>query len=91
MIEIGFGIDLGTIILLVALIAFLLDAFLVLAGKYIDKWEIYSEMSLFTGFTTLLISFFYFVYSILITDFNFFYVSEYVSTNMDFSIRIFLI
>ena len=88
MINLGFGIDLGTIILLVALVAFLLDAFLVSAGKYIDKWEIYSEMSLSTGIVTLLISFFYFVYSILIADYNFFYVSEYVSNNMDFFLRL---
>ncbi|MHA2031115.1 MAG: cytochrome c biogenesis protein CcsA [Candidatus Kariarchaeaceae archaeon] len=88
MIDIGFGTDLGTIILLIAFVAFLLDAFLVLAGKHIEKWEIYSEMSLSTGFVTLLISFFYFVYSILVADYNFFYVSEYVSNNMDFLLRL---
>ncbi|MBW1855281.1 MAG: cytochrome c biogenesis protein CcsA, partial [Deltaproteobacteria bacterium] len=85
---IGFGIDLGTIILLIAFIAFLLDAFLLLAGKYIEKWEIYSEMSLSTGFATLLISFFYFTYSILSADYNFFYVSEYVNNSMDFFLRL---
>jgi cytochrome c biogenesis factor len=85
---IGFGLDLGTIILLIAFVAFVLDAFLVLGGKYIEKWEIYSEMSLATGFITLLIAFFYFVFSILVADYNFFFVSEYVSNDMDFFLRL---
>lgn len=80
--------DLGVLILLVALIGILLDAILVSAGKYIEKWEIYSEISLSTGFTALLLAFFYFVYSILTLDYNFFYVSEYVSNNMDFFLRL---
>jgi cytochrome c biogenesis factor len=88
MINIGFGTDLGTVILLIAFLGFLLDAILVLAGKYIDKWEIYSEMSLSTGTTALFISFFYFIYSILTTDYNFFYVSEYVNNSMDFFLRL---
>ena len=88
MIYIGFGIDLGTLILLIAFLALLFDAFFVLAGKYIEKWELYSEIGLTAGITALLISFFYFAYSILTTDFNFFYVSEYVSINMDFFLRL---
>ncbi len=88
MIYIGFGTDLGTLILFVALIAFLLDAFLLLAGKYIEKWEIYSEMSLSTGMIAIIISFLYFGYSILTLDYNFFHVSEYASNNMDFLLRL---
>ncbi len=72
MIDIGFGIDLGTLILLIALIAFLLDAFLVIAGKYIEKWEIYSEMSLSVGMIAIIISFLHFSYSILNLDYSFF-------------------
>ncbi|MHA2307381.1 MAG: cytochrome c biogenesis protein CcsA, partial [Candidatus Hodarchaeales archaeon] len=88
MIYIGNGIDFGAIILLIAFVAFVLDAFLVLLGKYIEKWELYSEMALSTGMITLLVSFFYFAYSILIADYNFFYVSEYVSNNMDFFLKL---
>ena len=88
MIYIGFGTDLGTLILLIAFVAILLDAILVLVGKYIEKWEIYSEMSLSTGITALFISFFQYVYSILTPDYNFFHVSEYVSNNMDFFLRL---
>ncbi|MHA2157080.1 MAG: hypothetical protein ACXABU_17190, partial [Candidatus Hodarchaeales archaeon] len=86
MIYIGFGtfgMDLGAIILLISLIAFVLDAILVLLGKYVEKWEIYSEMSLSTGMVALLIAFLYFSYSIIINDYSFFYVSEYVNNDMD--------
>ncbi|MHA2328037.1 MAG: cytochrome c biogenesis protein CcsA, partial [Candidatus Hodarchaeales archaeon] len=88
MIYIGFGTDLGTLILLIALIAFLLDAFLVIAGKFIEKWELYSEISLSIGMISIFISFLYFSYSILTLDYNFFYVSEYASNNMDFFLRL---
>ena len=88
MIYIGNGIDLGALILLIAFVAFLVDAFLIIAGKYIEKWELYSEMSLSTGMIALLVSFFYFAYSILVADYNFFYVSEYVSNNMDFFLKL---
>ncbi len=88
MIYIGNGTDLGAIILLIAFAAFIIDAFMVIAGKYIEKWEIYSEMSLSTGMIALLVSFFYFAYSILVADYNFFYVSEYVSNNMDFFLKL---
>ncbi|MHA1994100.1 MAG: cytochrome c biogenesis protein CcsA [Candidatus Hodarchaeales archaeon] len=86
MIYIGFGtfgMDLGALILLISLIAFVLDAILVLLGKYVEKWEIYSEMSLSTGMVALLIAFLYFSYSIIINDYSFFYVSEYVNNDMD--------
>lgn len=82
------GTDLGTLILLIALVTFLLDAFLVISGKYIEKWELYSEMSLSTGMIAILISFLYFSYSILTADYNFFYVSEYVNNDMDFFMRL---
>ena len=88
MINIFFGTDLGTIILLIAFLGFLFDAILVLAGKHIEKWEIYSEMSLSTGTTALVISFLYFLFSIVTTDYNFFYVSEYVNDSMDFFLRL---
>ncbi|MFX0125836.1 MAG: cytochrome c biogenesis protein CcsA [Candidatus Hodarchaeota archaeon] len=88
MIDIGFGIDIGVVLLVIALIAFLLDAFLLIAGKYIEKWELYSEMSLTSGMIALIIAFLYFSYSILTLDYSFFYVSEYTSNNMDFFLRL---
>ncbi|NHJ01144.1 MAG: hypothetical protein EAX86_03335 [Candidatus Heimdallarchaeota archaeon] len=88
MFYIGFGIDLGAIILIVAFLALLLDAFFVLAGKYLEKWEIYSEISLLIGASALLISFFYFAFLIVTTDFNFYFVSEYVNSRMDFFLRL---
>ncbi|MFX0012968.1 MAG: cytochrome c biogenesis protein CcsA [Candidatus Hermodarchaeota archaeon] len=88
MIDIGFGIDIGVLLLVIALIAFLFDAFLLIAGKYIEKWELYSEMSLSTGMIAIIISFLYFSYSILTLDYTFFYVSEYTSNDMDFFLRL---
>ncbi|MFX0205098.1 MAG: cytochrome c biogenesis protein CcsA, partial [Candidatus Hodarchaeota archaeon] len=83
-----FGIDLGMLLLLIGLIAFLSDIFLVISGKYIEKWEIYSEISLFVGGSAFLISFFYFSYSIITADYNFTYVSRYVNNDMDFFLRL---
>ncbi|MHA1976379.1 MAG: cytochrome c biogenesis protein CcsA, partial [Candidatus Hodarchaeales archaeon] len=86
MIYIGFGtigMDLGDLILLISFLAFVIDAIIVLLGKYIEKWEIYSEMSLSTAMVALLIAFLYFSFSILINDYSFFYVSEYVNNDMD--------
>lgn len=88
MIDIGFGTDLGVLLLVIALIAFLLDAFLLIAGRYIEKWELYSEMSLSTGMIAIIISFLYFSYSILTLDYSFFFVSEYASNDMDFFLRL---
>ncbi len=91
MIYIGFGtfgIDLGAIILVISLVAFILDAVFVLLGKYVEKWEIYSEMSLSTGMVALLIAFLYFAFSVVTNDYTFFYVSEYVNNDMDFFFKL---
>ena len=64
----NFGMDLGLIILLISFLGFLLDAFFVLLGKKIEKWEIYSEMSLSTGTIALIVAFLYFSYSIIMND-----------------------
>ncbi|MHA2297761.1 MAG: cytochrome c biogenesis protein CcsA [Candidatus Hodarchaeales archaeon] len=91
MIDIGFGIielELGTLLLLVSFVALLLDAALLLSGKYIEKWELLSESSLVTGSTTLILSFGYFSYSVLSGDYTLMYVRRHVSNDMDFFMRL---
>ncbi|UCG03816.1 MAG: cytochrome c biogenesis protein CcsA [Candidatus Heimdallarchaeota archaeon] len=83
-----FGMDVGMLLLLISLIALLFDIFLVISGKYIEKWEIYSEISLFIGSSAFLVSFIYFSYSIITADYNFIYVSRYVNNDMDFFLRL---
>ncbi|MFX0085460.1 MAG: cytochrome c biogenesis protein CcsA [Candidatus Hodarchaeota archaeon] len=91
MIDVGFGIiqiDLGMVLLLISLIAFILDIFFVIRGDSIDKWEIYSELSLTVGSSALIISFIYFAYSAISADYSFTYVSSYVNNGMDFFMRL---
>ncbi|MFW9992389.1 MAG: cytochrome c biogenesis protein CcsA [Candidatus Odinarchaeota archaeon] len=90
-IDLGFGIielELGTLLLLVSLVALLVDVFLVFFGKYIEKWENLSELSLMIGSTTLIISFCYFSYSVLSGDYSLIYVRNFVSNDMDFFLRL---
>ncbi|MFW9906531.1 MAG: cytochrome c biogenesis protein CcsA, partial [Candidatus Thorarchaeota archaeon] len=84
----AFGIDLGMLILLFGLIALLIDAILVIYGGYIEKWEIYSEISLSAGVLAIIVSFLYFSYSIIIADYHFTYVSDHINNDMDFFLRI---
>lgn len=91
MIDVGFGIiqiELGTLLLVAGFIALLLDAFVVLFGDYIKNWENYSEVSLIVGYVALMISFMYFSYSVLIADYSFTYVSDFVNNEMDFFLRL---
>ncbi|UCE14589.1 MAG: cytochrome c biogenesis protein CcsA, partial [Candidatus Heimdallarchaeota archaeon] len=69
-------------------IAFLVDAFLVIAGESLEKWEHYSEMSLSAGCAAFFISFGYFMYLVLTADYSYTYVSDYVNNDMDFLMRV---
>jgi cytochrome c biogenesis factor len=91
MIDIGFGLielDLGMLLLLISLIAFILDVLLVIRGESIEKWEVYSELSLTVGSSALIISFIYFAYSAISADYSFTYASSYVNNSMDFFMRL---
>jgi cytochrome c biogenesis factor len=88
MIYIGFGMDLGLLLLLISLVAFILDIMFVIFGEYLAKWEDYSELSISIGSIALIISFLYFSYSILSGDYSFSYVSSYVNNQMDILLRI---
>ncbi|MFX1286330.1 MAG: cytochrome c biogenesis protein CcsA [Promethearchaeota archaeon] len=88
MIYIGFGMDLGMIVLIVALIALLLDAIIVLSGEHIEKWESLSELCLTVGITAIIISFGYFSYSVISVDYSFSYISGYVNNDMDLFLRL---
>lgn len=82
------GMDLGTIVLFVGLVALILDAFIVLFGEYIEKWESFSELCLTIGIAAIFMSFGYFSYSVLSVDYSFSYVSGYVNNDMDFFLRL---
>jgi cytochrome c biogenesis factor len=82
------GIDLGLLLLLISLLAFILDILFVFMGENIEKWEEYSELNFIVGCSAFLISFLYFSFSIVTADYNFFHVSEYVSNDMDFFLRL---
>ncbi|MFX1511439.1 MAG: cytochrome c biogenesis protein CcsA [Promethearchaeota archaeon] len=90
MIDLGFGIldlDLGTILLVISIIAFVLDYLFIFFGEYIEKWEVYSEITIVAGSTTFITSFFYFSYAVLTGDYSFEYVYRYVSNDMDTVMR----
>jgi len=82
------GLDLGAILLFISLIAYIIDAILVISGERVEKWEIYSEISLIAGSTAYLISFLYFSYSTLIGDYSFVYVNTFVNNDMDLFLRL---
>lgn len=91
MIYIGFesiGMDLGQLLLMISAVAFLLEALFVVLGEYIEKWEVYSDLSLIVGSSALIISFFYFSFSIISADYAFMYVSNNINNNMDIILRI---
>jgi len=91
MIYIGFesiGIDLGTLLLVISLAAFIFDIIIIYRGEIIEKWEEFSEISLIVGCSAFFISFLYFSFSIISGDYSYFHVSEYVSNDMDFFLRI---
>ncbi|MHA2329488.1 MAG: cytochrome c biogenesis protein CcsA, partial [Candidatus Hodarchaeales archaeon] len=83
-----FYIDIGMLLLLISLIAFLIDVLILFAGEQIDQWELFSEVSLAVGLISILISFFYFSMSVLNADYNFTYVFDYVNNDMDFILRV---
>ncbi|MFX0125441.1 MAG: cytochrome c biogenesis protein CcsA, partial [Candidatus Hodarchaeota archaeon] len=88
-IEFGaFGMDLGMVILLFGLVTILIDVLLVIYGGYIEKWEIYSEISLSASIVAIIVSFLYFSYSVVIADYNFTYVSDQINNDMDFFLRL---
>ena len=82
------GMDLGLLILIISLIAFILDVFFVIRGEHIEKWEIYSELCLTIGSSAFIVSFLYFGFSTINADYNFTYVSTYVNNGMDLIMRI---
>ncbi|PWI47383.1 hypothetical protein CEE45_11820 [Candidatus Heimdallarchaeota archaeon B3_Heim] len=82
------GIDLGLLLLLVSLIAFIIDAIFVIFGEKYEDWETYSELGLIIGCSAVLVSFFYFGYSVITADYSFVYVSAHVSNSMDFFLRL---
>ncbi|UCE13085.1 MAG: cytochrome c biogenesis protein CcsA, partial [Candidatus Heimdallarchaeota archaeon] len=91
MIFIGYGsigMDLGQLLLLISVVAFILEALFVILGEYIEKWEIYSDLSLIIGSSALMISFFYFSFAIISADYAFTYVSNNLNNNMDFILRL---
>lgn len=82
------GMDLGALLLLICLVAFILDAVFVIINKSVEKWEFYSELSLNIGSLALIISFIYFGFSAITADYSFIYVSAYVNNSMDTLLRI---
>jgi len=82
------GIDLGMLLLMVSLAAFLVDIILVILGEYVEKWESYSEVCLSIGAIAAILSFSYFSYSVLTADYSFSYVYDFVNNNMDFLQRV---
>ncbi len=91
MIDVGFGIiemDLGMLLLIIGLVAFLVDALLMLIGDNIKNWELYSEISLTVGGSSLLISFFYFCTAVISANYSFVYVTNLVNNDMDFFMRV---
>ncbi|MHA1968628.1 MAG: cytochrome c biogenesis protein CcsA [Candidatus Hodarchaeales archaeon] len=91
MIDVGFGIfviDLGMLLLIIGLVTFLVDVFLVLLGDYIDNWELYSEIALTIGSSALIASFLYFFNAVVSADYSFVYVTDLVNNDMDFFMRI---
>jgi len=91
MIDVGLGIiemDLGMLLLIIGLVAFLADAILVLIGDNIKNWELYSEISLTIGGSTLIISFLYFCTAVISANYSFLYVTNLVNNDMDFFMRV---
>ncbi len=91
MFDIGFGIaviDLGMLLLIIALITFLVDVFLVLLGEYIDNWEQYSEIAFSIGCCALIVAFIYFFNAVVSADYSFVYVTDTVNNDMDFFMRV---
>ncbi|MHA2224068.1 MAG: cytochrome c biogenesis protein CcsA [Candidatus Hodarchaeales archaeon] len=82
------GMDLGFLLLLISLVAFILDFIIVIMDEFIEKWKVYSELNLVIGCSAFIMSFFYFSYSVISADYNFINVSAYVSNDMDFFLRL---
>ncbi|MHA2494696.1 MAG: cytochrome c biogenesis protein CcsA [Candidatus Hodarchaeales archaeon] len=59
-----------------------------MSGKYIEKWELASEISLVIGNGALISSFLYFGYAHVTADYSFVNVSTNVSNDMDFMLRV---
>jgi cytochrome c-type biogenesis protein CcmF len=83
-----FGMDLGVILLLIALIGLILDMIIVILGEHIERWEDYSELFLMISGLTLVTSFLYFGIAVISGDYSFTYVSSFVNNNMDIIMRI---
>jgi cytochrome c biogenesis factor len=81
-------LELGTFLLLVGLLGLIWDAFFIMSGKYIEKWELASEISLVIGNGALISSFLYFGYAHVTADYSFVNVSTNVSNDMDFMLRV---
>jgi cytochrome c biogenesis factor len=84
----SFGLDLGLLLLLISIIAFILDATFILLGERFDDWELFSEYSFIAASSASLIAFFYFSLSIVNADYNFVYVSSLVNNQMDFFMKL---
>lgn len=91
MLFIGIGsfiLDFGLLLLIISLIAFIIDALMILLGEHLERWEEISELSLIIGSSAFFVSFLYFGLSIISGDYNFVYVSAYVNNSMDLFLRI---
>lgn len=91
MIDMGFGIvelELGTLLLILSLMAILLDGFFILLGRFIDDWELFSEVSLVAGCGLLVASFLYFCNAMITADYSFIDVKLYVSNDSDLLLRL---
>ena len=82
------GMDLGALLLLICLVAFIFDAIFVIINKSIENWEFYSELSLNIGSLSLIFSFIYFGFSAVTADYSFMYVIAYINNSMDTLMRL---
>ena len=81
------GMDLGALLLLICLVAFIFDAIFVIINKSIENWEFYSKLSLNIGSLSLIFSFIYFGFSAVTADYSFIYIIAYINTSMDTLMR----
>ncbi len=80
-------IDIGAIFLTTSIILMLIDAMFVFLPNRMKKWHKLNNVFLILSSFFFIITFIYFVISILTPDFRFIYVSSYVSREMDIFLK----
>jgi cytochrome c-type biogenesis protein CcmF len=80
--------DIGTILLIISLLALFFDTILLFLSKKMKNWSKYSNYIFLFSIIIFFLAFFYFVIAIISPDFSFTYVSSYVSKEMDFLLRL---